>query len=346
MEFSAKQIAAILGGTIEGNPEIKVSTVCKIEEGKPGAITFLANPAYTEFIYKTEASIAIVSNSFKAEKSLPITLTLIKTSDAYQAFATLLNFYNSAKNNKEGIEQPSFIDTTASVGEKVYIGAFAYIGKNVKVGAGSKIYPHVYIGDNTEIGENAQIFSGVKIYHECKIGNHVTIHAGSIIGADGFGFAPNADNQYNKVPQIGNVIVEDYVEIGANTTVDRATIGSTVIKKGVKLDNLVQIAHNVEIGENTVVAAQSGIAGSTKIGKNAMFGGQVGILGHLKIADGAKVAAQSGVGHHMQENEIVQGSPAFKHSDYKRSFVLFRTLPKIKEQLDDLKKEVNQLKAK
>jgi UDP-3-O-[3-hydroxymyristoyl] glucosamine N-acyltransferase len=347
MEFSANQIASIIGGVVEGNPNATVNNVCKIEEGAPKAITFLANPAYTEYIYSTKASIAIVNNSFSPEKTVPETLTLIKVADAYKAFATLLGYYNKIKNDKTGIEQPSFISKSAQLEDNIYIGAFAYIGDNVILKKGAKIYPHTYIGDNVTIGENTVIQAGVKIYADCKIGNNCTIHAGSVIGADGFGFAPNSENNYEKVPQIGNVILEDYVDIGANVTIDRATLGSTIIKKGVKIDNLVQIAHNVEVGENTVMAAQTGIAGSTKIGKNAMFGGQVGIAGHLKIADGVKIAAQSGIGNNIEtEGEIVQGSPAFKHSDYKRSFIVFRKLPELKNALDQLKKEFNDLKAK
>jgi len=345
MKFSAAQIAQLINGTVEGNPETLVNNVCKIEEGKPDAITFLANPQYTHYIYDTKASLAIVNSSFKAEKELPNTLTLIKVPDAYKAFATLLGVYNQIKNNKTGIEQPSFISASAKVGENVYIGAFAYLGENVVVGNNTKIYPHTFIGDNVKIGENTTINAGVKIYSDCVLGNNVTIHAGSVIGADGFGFAPNAENNYEKVPQIGNVIIEDHVDVGANATIDRATLGSTVIKKGVKIDNLVQIAHNVEIGENTVIAAQTGVAGSTKLGKNIMIGGQVGIVGHIKLADEVKIAAQSGIGHSVEEKgTILQGSPAMVNRDYKRSFILFRKLPEIKENLDQLKKELDKLK--
>ncbi len=267
MEFTAQQIAGLLDGEIEGNPEATVSDMAKIEEGKPGTITFLANPKYEEFIYTTKATIALVNKTFVPEKDLPATLTLVKVDDAYKCLTKLLAVYDQATQNKQGIEQPSFISDSSSLGENCYVGAFAYIGTNVTIGKNVKIYPHVYIGDNVTIGDDSTIFSGVKVYVNCKLGKSCTIHSGAIIGSDGFGFAPNAANNYQKVPQIGNVILEDYVEVGANTTIDRATMGSTFIRKGVKLDNLIQIAHNVDIGENTVIAAQTGIAGSTKLGQ-------------------------------------------------------------------------------
>ena len=337
MEFTVAQIANILGGEIEGNPDAVVNTLAKIEEGTEKSLTFLANPAYTEFIYTTKATAAIVSKSFVAEK--PISATLIRVDKPYESFALLLETYNKIKNNKVGIEQPSFIADTATLGTEVYVGAFAYIGQNVKIGNNVKIYPQSYVGDNTVIGDNTTVFAGVKIYTDCVIGQSCTFHSGVVIGGDGFGFAPNSENNYKKVPQIGNVIIEDHVEIGANTTVDRATLGSTLIKKGAKIDNLIQVAHNVEIGENTVIAAQTGIAGSTKIGSNCMIGGQVGIVGHLTIAKGTKIAAQSGVGQSIiNENEIVQGSPAFGIGDYKRSYVLFRKLPEIQSKLQELEK--------
>ena len=337
MEFTAQQIAGLLEGEIEGNPEATVCDMAKIEEGKPGTITFLANPKYEEFIYTTEATIALVNKSFVPEKDLPITLTLVKVDDAYKCLTKLLTVYDQATQNKQGIEQPSFISDSSSLGENCYVGAFAYIGTNVTIGENVKIYPHVYIGDNVTIGKDSTIFSGVKIYVNCKLGQSCTIHSGAIIGSDGFGFAPNADNNYQKVPQIGNVILEDYVEVGANTTIDRATMGSTFIRKGVKLDNLIQVAHNVDIGEHTVIAAQTGIAGSSKLGKNMMIGGQVGIVGHLKLADGVKIAAQSGVARDIsKENEIVQGSPAFAIGDYQRSYVLFRGLPKMRGQIIEM----------
>lgn len=347
MKFTAAQIAGLLNGIVEGDENAAVDNLSKIEEGQPGTLTFLANPKYTDFIYTTGASVAIVNKSFVAEKTLPKNLTLIRVEDAYACFAVLLQQYDQFKNNKTGIEQPSYLDNSAKIAEDVYIGAFAYVGKNAVIGKGSKIYPHVYVGDDVVVGENSVIYPGVKIYHQCKIGNHCTIHASTVIGADGFGFAPNSENNYSKVPQIGNVVIEDHVEIGSNVSIDRATLGSTIIRKGAKIDNLIQIAHNVDIGENTVIASQTGIAGSTKLGKNMMIGGQVGIIGHLRIADGVKIAAQSGIGQNIdQENSIVQGSPAFAVGDYKRSYVLFRSLPKLKEQLDILSGEIKSAKEK
>jgi len=347
MQFTAQQIAHLLQGTIEGDEKVTVSDLSKIEEGKPGTLTFLANPKYTDFIYTTGASLAIVNKTFVAEKPLPQGLTLIRVDDAYACFAKLLQMYEQTIQQQPRIEQPSFIDPTAIVGEDVYIGAFAYIGAHSVIGKGTHIYPHTYIGNNVKVGEKSVIYAGVKVYRDCKIGNHVTIHASTVIGADGFGFAPNSENNYQKVPQIGNVVIEDHVEIGSNVSIDRATLGSTIIRKGVKIDNLIQIAHNVEIGENTVIASQTGIAGSTRLGKNMMIGGQVGIIGHLRIADGVKIAAQSGIGQNIEaENEIVQGSPAFGIGDYKRSYVLFRSLPKLKEQIDTLANELKDLKGK
>lgn len=345
MEFTVAQIAGILGGEIEGNPDAVVNTLSKIEEGKEKSLTFLANPAYTDFIYTTNATAAIVSKTFVADK--PISATLIRVDKPYESFALLLETYNQIKHNKKGIEQPSFIAENAVIGNDVYVGAFAYIGSNVKLGNNVKVYPQVFIGDNTTIGDNTILFAGVKVYSDCVIGNNCTFHSGVVIGGDGFGFAPNSENNYKKVPQIGNVIIEDHVEIGANTTVDRATLGSTVIKKGAKIDNLIQIAHNVEIGENTVIAAQTGVAGSTKIGSDCMIGGQVGIVGHLTIAKGTKIAAQSGVGQSItKENEIVQGSPAFGIGDYKRSYVMFRKLPEMQTKIQELEKLLqNQNKA-
>lgn len=340
MEFSAVQIAKLLNGKIEGDSEITVNKLSKIEEGELHSISFLANPAYEEFIYDTDASIVIVNNDLELQKPVKSTCTLIRVDNAYECFAKLLEAYNQIKNNKQGIEVNSFIAESATVGEGVYIGAFAYIGENAKVGDNVKIYPNSYIGDGVVIGDNSVVHAGVKILQDCIVGKSCTFHSGVTIGGDGFGFAPNSENNYNKVPQIGNVIIEDYVEVGANTCIDRATLGSTVIKKGVKLDNLIQIAHNVVIGENTVIASQTGIAGSTKIGKNCMIGGQVGIIGHINIADGVKIAAQSGIGSNIEkEGMIVQGSPAFFIGDYKRSYVGFRKLPEILERLDKLEKD-------
>jgi UDP-3-O-[3-hydroxymyristoyl] glucosamine N-acyltransferase len=337
MEFSAKQIAELLQGTVEGNADIKVNTLAKIEEGKEGALSFLANPQYTPYIYSTDASIVIVNNDFEAEQE--ISSTLIRVDDAYRSFAQLLEIYNQLKNDKKGIDSQSKIEKSSTLGEDCYVGAFAYIGENVTIGKNSKIYPGCYIGDNVTLGENAIVFSGVKIYADCEIGKSVTLHSGVIVGGDGFGFAPN-NNSYDKVAQIGNVIIEDHVEVGANTTIDRATLGSTIIRKGVKLDNLIQIAHNVEIGENTVIAAQTGVAGSTKIGSNCMIGGQVGIVGHLNIADNVKIAAQSGIGSDIAEGQIVQGSPAFSIKEYKKSYVYFRKLAQLANDIDQLKKQL------
>ncbi|MBL7902152.1 MAG: UDP-3-O-(3-hydroxymyristoyl)glucosamine N-acyltransferase [Bacteroidia bacterium] len=343
MEFSAEQIASLLGGITEGDPTVKVSKVSKIEEGFPGSLSFLANPAYTNFIYSTDASIVLVNKSLHLEKPVKPSCTLIRVENAYESFAKLLQIYNEVKSGKSGIEQPSFISPSAKLGENCYIGAFVYIGEHVTLGDKVKIYPHTYIGDHSEIGENTVLFSGVKVYHECKIGKNCTIHANTVIGSDGFGFAPNTEGQaFVKVPQIGNVIIEDNVEVGSNTSIDRATMGSTILHKGVKLDNLVQIAHNAVIGDNTVIAGLSGIAGSTKVGKNCMVGAQVGVAGHLKIADGVKIAGQSGIGASIEkEGEIVQGSPAFSIGEYKRSYVLFRSLPKLNERLNELSKKIN-----
>ncbi|MFN5323805.1 MAG: UDP-3-O-(3-hydroxymyristoyl)glucosamine N-acyltransferase [Bacteroidota bacterium] len=340
MEFSAKQIGELLHGVVDGDASVKVSTLSKIEEGAPGTLSFLANPKYTEYIYSTKASVVIVSKDFVPER--PLTCTLIRVPDAYASFARLLELYNQIVRDKKGIEPGSHISESAAVGDDVYIGAFAYVGNGVKIGKGAKIYPQVYLGDNVHVGENTTIFPGAKIYSDCIIGSHCTLHSGVIIGADGFGFAPSTDN-YKKVPQIGNVIIEDHVEIGAGTAIDRATLGSTIIRKGVKLDNLIQIAHNVEIGENTVIAAQTGVAGSTKIGKNCMIGGQVGIVGHITIADDTKIAAQSGVGADVKEpGSILQGSPAFGIGDFRRTYVVFKKLPDLDRRIQQLEKKASQ----
>lgn len=294
MKFTAAQIAVILEGEVEGNPEIEVSKLSKIEEGGPESLSFLANPKYTQFIYTTKASIVIVNKVFKAEKE--INSTLIRVEDAYKSFSKLLEYYNQVKMNKTGIESPVFISKSAIYGDNIYIGAFAYLGENIKIGNNTKIYPNVYIGDNVVIGDNVILYSGAKIYSDTLIGNNCIIHSSAILGADGFGFTPNEQGEFIKVPQTGNVIIEDNVDIGAATSIDRATLGSTIIRKGVKLDNHIQIAHNVEIGRNTVIAAQTGIAGSTKIGENCMIGGQVGIVGHITIGNNVKIQAQSGIG--------------------------------------------------
>ena len=342
MKFTAKQIADLLQGEIEGDATVAVSGLSKIEEGTEGTLSFLANPKYTQYIYSTRASIVIVSKDFKAEE--PVTATLIRVADAYASFARLLEMYNMVRRDKKGIEQPSFISASAKTGKDVYIGAFAYIGNDVVLGDNVKIYPNCYIGDNVRIGNNTTVFAGTNVYSDCVIGADCTLHAGVIIGADGFGFAPSSGS-YQKVAQIGNVIIEDHVEIGAGTAIDRATLGSTVIRKGVKLDNLIQIAHNVEIGENTVIAAQTGVAGSTKIGRDCLIGGQVGIVGHITIADGTKIAAQSGIASSITENNtIVQGSPAYSIGDYKKSYVLFRKLPELENKLRELEKTVALMK--
>jgi UDP-3-O-[3-hydroxymyristoyl] glucosamine N-acyltransferase len=338
MKFTAAQIAGILDGDIEGNPDIEVSKLSRIEEGTAGSLTFLSNPKYTPFIYSTEASVTIVDKNFIAEET--IKTTLIKVDDAYKSFSKLLEYYNLVKMNKQGIEQPSFIDKSAAIGEDFYLGAFAYVGENVTIGQRVKIYPGAFVGDNVTIGDDVVIFAGAKIYSETVIGNFCVIHSGSVIGADGFGFAPNESGEYSKIPQTGNVILEDFVDVGANTTIDRATLGSTIIRKGVKLDNQIQIAHNVEIGENTVIAAQSGIAGSTKIGKNCMIGGQVGIIGHLKIGNNVKIQAQSGVIGNVKDNETLQGSPALGYLDYNKAYVHFRNFHKIVERLNTLEKKM------
>ena len=339
MKFTAEQIAGILEGEVIGNPNAEVSRLSKIEEGTDGSLTFLSNPKYQNFIYSTQASVTIVNQSFIAEG--PITTTLIKVEDAYGAFSKILAFYDQVKHNKSGIEQPSSISESVKYGSDFYLGSFSYIGNNVIIGNNVKIYPNSFIGDNVVIGDNVIIFAGARIYSETIIGNFCAIHSGSIIGADGFGFAPNPDGSYTKIPQIGNVILEDYVDVGAATTIDRATMGSTIIRKGVKLDNQIQIAHNVEIGENTVIAAQTGVAGSTKIGKNCTIGGQVGISGHIIIGDNVRIQAQTGVARNIKDGEIIQGTPAFGYNDYNKSYVHFKNLPKIVTEIEDLKKKIN-----
>ncbi len=339
MKFTAAQIAEILEGEIEGNPEAEVSELSKIEEGEEGSLTFLSNPKYTSYIYKTNASVTIVNQSFKAEQ--PINTTLIKVKDAYKAFSKLLEYYNQVKLSKSGIEDPSFIGENVNYGEDLYLGAFAYIGRNVTIGNRVKIYPNAYVGDNVKIGDDVVIFPGVKIYSECVIGSNCFLHSGAIVGSDGFGFSPGDDGTYSKVPQIGNVIIEDHVEIGAGTTIDRATLGSTIIRKGVKLDNQIQIAHNVEIGEHTAIAAQTGIAGSSKIGKNCLIGGQVGIAGHLTIGDRVSIQAQSGIGRNVENGEKLQGSPAFGYNEYYKSYIHFKNLPKTVDLIYQLKKKLD-----
>jgi UDP-3-O-[3-hydroxymyristoyl] glucosamine N-acyltransferase len=339
MKFTAQQIADILEGEVVGNPNEEVSKLSKIEEGEKGSLTFLSNPKYNAFLYTTSASIAIVNKSFQPEKE--ITTTLIKVDNAYKSFSKLLEFYNEVKNNKTGREAPLFISDSAKIGTNEYLGAFSYIGENVIIGDNVKIYPNSYIGDNTVIGNNCIIFSGVKIYSETQIGNHCKIHSGCIIGSDGFGFAPDENGEYKAIPQIGNVIIEDFVDIGATSTIDRATLGSTIIRQGVKLDNQIQIAHNVEVGKNTVIASQTGIAGSTKIGENCMIGGQVGFAGHITIGNNVKIQGQSGITKNLKDGEIVKGTPAMNFSDYNKSYVYFKKLPKIAASVHKMEKELN-----
>lgn len=342
MKFTAKQISEILEGEILGNPNVEVFRLSKIEEGQEGSLTFLSNPKYTPYLYSTNASIAIVNNTFIPEKEF--TATLIKVEDSYKAFSKLLEFYNQVKNNKSGIESPSFVSDSATLGNDIYLGAFSYIGENVVIGNNVKIYPNVYIGDNVSIGNNTIVFAGAKIYSESKIGNNCTVHSGVIIGCDGFGFVPNEQGSYDKIPQTGNVIIEDNVDIGSATTIDRATLGSTIIKEGVKLDNQIQIAHNVEVGKNTVIAAQTGVAGSTKIGENCMIGGQVGIVGHIVIGNNVKIQAQSGIARNLKDNEAVQGSPALSYADYNKSYVHFKNLSKLVDKVHELEKIINNKK--
>jgi len=344
MQLTAAQIAVLVNGKVDGNADIAVASFGKIEEAQQGQLAFLANPKYEDFLHTTKASIIIVNNTQEIKQ--PITATLIKVPDAYSAFATLLDKYQQIQQQLTGIQQPVYIDATAKIGDNVFIGAFAYIGKNVVVGDGTKIYPSTFIGDNVTIAQHTILHPGVKIYHDCIIGSKVTIHAGSVIGADGFGFAPQADGSFKKVPQIGNVLIEDNVEIGSNTCIDRATIGSTIIKSGAKLDNLLQIAHNVEVGNNTVIAAQTGVSGSTKIGNNVMIGGQAGLAGHLIIGNGAKINAQTGVGKAVKPGTSVTGTPFDEFSKYMRNQAFVRSLPQMEKRLKELEALVKELRKK
>ena len=339
MKFTAEKIASILEGEVDGDSNVEVTNLSKIEEGKKGTLSFLSNPKYTPFIYTTNASIVIVNKDFTPESE--IKSTLIRVDDSYKSFSKLLEYYNQYKLSITGIESPISVHESSSYGSDCYIGAFSYIGKHVKIGNNVKIYPNTFIGDNTTIGDNTVIFSGVKIYSETIVGSNCFINSGAIVGADGFGFAPNENGEYSKIPQIGNVFIEDHVDIGAGTTIDRATLGSTIIRKGVKLDNQIQIAHNVDVGENTVIAAQTGIAGSTKIGKNCQIGGQVGIVGHITIGNNVKVQAQSGIGRSIKDNEVIQGSPAIGYGDYNKSYVHFKNLPKIVKKINDIEKYID-----
>ncbi|MEG0992622.1 MAG: UDP-3-O-(3-hydroxymyristoyl)glucosamine N-acyltransferase [Bacteroidales bacterium] len=343
MEFTAQQIADFLHGEILGDPTVKVNNVSKIEEGKPATLSFLANPKYTPYIYDTNASIVLVNRDFEPEA--PVKATLIKVDNAYACIAMLLNMVEQSRPKRSGREENTHIDSSVTLPENYYIGAFAYISKGVTLGDNTMIYPQVYIGDNVKIGNNVTLHPGVKIYHDCVIGNNCTIHAGSVIGADGFGFAPSA-NGYQKIAQIGNVVLEDNVEIGANATIDRATMGSTIIRKGVKLDNLVQIAHNVEIGKDTVMAAQVGVAGSTKIGERCMFGGQVGVAGHISIGDNVNIGAQSGIPNTVDANQSILGYPAQPAREFARQTVMIKKLPELNQTIKQLQKEIDFLKKK
>jgi len=345
MQFTAGTIANFLSGEVEGDPAATVWSVAKIEEASEGDLVFLSNPKYEEYIYTTGATIVMVNRDFQPHK--PISATLVRVENAYSAFASLLDLYASSKPRKQGISSLAFIDQGAKVAEDAYIGEYTVIGQDSVIGTGAQIYPQVYIGDRVKLGDNVKIYPGVRIYEDCVIGNNVILHSGSVIGGDGFGFAPADQGDFHKIPQIGNVVIEDNVEIGANTTIDRATMGSTVIKKGVKLDNLIQIGHNVVIGENTVMAAQVGVAGSTKIGRNVMMGGQVGIVGHISIADNVKIGSQSGIGHSVEkQGEMMLGSPAMNGLANHRAQAIFKQLPELRAKIFELAKEVRQLKEK
>jgi UDP-3-O-[3-hydroxymyristoyl] glucosamine N-acyltransferase len=342
MQFSALQLATMLDGKLEGNPDVKVSNIAKIEEAGEGMLSFIANPKYEEFIYTTNASILIVNESLVIER--PIKSTLIRVKDAYSSFALLLEQYRYLTGNKSGIQQPSYIPSSVKMGENVFVGAFAYLGENVVLGNNVKIYPGVYLGDNVIVNNDSILYPGVKVYDNCVVGSRVMLHAGCVIGGDGFGFAPQPDSSYKKVPQIGNVVIHDDVEIGANTTIDRATMGSTVIRKGVKLDNLIQVAHNVDIGTNTVIAAQTGVSGSTKIGQNCVIGGQVGMVGHIHIADSTKINAQSGLSKSITvPNTSLTGSPAYDYKSSLKSQAIFRNLPDLEKRVKELEEMVKQL---
>ena len=343
MEFTAEQIANVIGGRVEGNKDAKVHTFAKIEEGTEGAISFLSNPKYTHYLYNTKSSIVIVNEDLELEKD--VDATLIRVKNAYESIAKLLQIYEASKPKKTGVAPQAYIAPSAKLGNNCYVGPFAYVGEGAEIGDGCQIYPHAVIGDNVKVGTNCIFYPNTTIYQGCKIGNNVTIHAGSVIGADGFGFAPGADG-YDTIPQIGIVVIEDNVEIGANTCVDRSTMGATVIHKGVKLDNLVQVAHNVEIGENTVMSAQVGIAGSTKVGSWCMFGGQVGLAGHITIGDKTFLGAQSGVPGSLKGGEELIGTPPMNPRAYFKSQAIFRRLPDMYKDLNDAKKKIEELNEK
>lgn len=338
MEFSAKQIAQMLEGRVEGNENAVVGKLCKIEEGEKGGLSFLANPKYNHYLYSTKASIVIINEDFEPEEE--IKTTVIRVKDAYSCFAKLLEIYNQYRLNKNGISSLAFIDKQAEIAEDVYVGEFAVISKGAKIGKGSKIYPHVYIGDDVKIGENVTLFAGVRIYHDTVIGNNCILHSGAVLGADGFGFAPLADGTFKKIAQIGNVVIEDDVEIGANATIDRATMGSTKVMKGTKIDNLCQLGHNVVIGQSTAMAAQTGVAGSTKIGSNCFIGGQVGFSGHIKVGDRCSIGAQAGIISDVKDEARIIGSPAIDAKAYMKSYVYFRKMEQMKNKMDELEKRL------
>lgn len=342
MEFTVRQIAMLLEGKVEGDDTLTISQLSKIEEGHPGSISFLSNSKYEPYLYTTQASAVIVDRAFTPKK--PVSTTLIFVENSYSAFTRLLEEYHQRMSfSRTGVEQPSFLGEGSHTGEQVYRGAFSYVGRNCRIGANVKIYPHVYIGDNVTVGDNTILHTGVRILDNCRIGRFCTVHPNAVIGSDGFGFAPQPDGTYKTIPQLGNVILEDYVSIGAGSTIDCATMGSTIIRQGAKLDNLIQIAHNVEIGRNTVIAAQSGVSGSTKIGDNCVIGGQVGFAGHLTIANGTKVGAQSGIGKSVKtEGQTINGSPAFDISDHMRSLAVFRQLPQLARRVNDLEQKLNE----
>ncbi|MDR1552240.1 MAG: UDP-3-O-(3-hydroxymyristoyl)glucosamine N-acyltransferase [Prevotellaceae bacterium] len=345
MILSAQTIASHVGGTVEGNPDVEVSAAARIEQGKPGTLCFLANPKYEKYLYTTQASIVLINKSFELKQ--PVAATLIRVDNAYQAVATMLDLLNTMKmQNKSGRSWRSKISWRAKLGKNVYVGAFSYIAKGAKIGNNVKIYPQVYIGENVCIGDNTILYSGAKVYFGCKIGNNCIIHSGTVIGSDGFGFVPQNDGSYKKIAQTGIVVIEDNVEIGSNVSVDRATMEATIIRCGTKIDNLVQIAHNVEIGENTVIAAQAGIAGSSKTGKQCVIGGQVGIVGHINIADGTQIGAQSGVSKNTVANATIAGSPAVDYAKNQRNIAVYRTLPQMRDEIQTLKKELEELKKK
>jgi UDP-3-O-[3-hydroxymyristoyl] glucosamine N-acyltransferase len=341
MEFTAKQIAEFIGGKVEGNEQAAVNTFAKIEEGQPGAISFLSNPKYTHYLYDTKSTIVLVNEDLELEQ--PVSTTLIRVKNAYEAVARLLQLYESMKPRKTGIDPLAFVSPKATIGSDVYIGAFACIGDGAVIGDGTQVYPHVVIGDGVKIGQQCLLYPNVTIYQGCQLGNGVTIHAGSVIGADGFGFAPNVEG-YEKIPQIGIVVIEDNVEIGANTCIDRSTMGQTIIHRGVKLDNLIQVAHNCEIGENTVMSAQVGVAGSTKVGSWCMFGGQVGLAGHITVGDHVNLGAQSGVPSSLKANQTLIGTPPMEPTPYFKSQAIFRRLPDMYKELSALRKEIEELK--